>query len=158
MSHSHKIGWAWGGWVWVVSGGEHERISLEPPLSRIHRPEPLGSFATEIHMENSTRRRPQTTYPLLSAHRVPIAVHEITQMARFVGPTWGPPGSCRPQMGSMLAPWTLLSGKPQARTLALRGWDRAACHNECTSHKIVTIGKNNDFHSTMCFYQLYVTI
>ena len=27
-----------------------------------------------------------------------------------MGPTWGPPGSCRPQMGSMLAPWILLSG------------------------------------------------
>ena len=32
------------------------------------------------------------------------------QIARFMGPTWGPPGSCRPQMGLMLAPWTLLSG------------------------------------------------
>ena len=28
----------------------------------------------------------------------------------FMGPTWGPPGSCRPQMGPTLAPWTLLSG------------------------------------------------
>ena len=27
-----------------------------------------------------------------------------------MGPTWGPPGSCRPQMGPMLAPWTLLLG------------------------------------------------
>ena len=27
-----------------------------------------------------------------------------------MGPTWGPPGSCQPQMGPMLAPWTLLSG------------------------------------------------
>ena len=27
-----------------------------------------------------------------------------------MGPTWDPPGSCRPQMGPMLAPWTLLSG------------------------------------------------
>ena len=27
-----------------------------------------------------------------------------------MGPTWGPPGSCRPQLGSMLAPWTLLLG------------------------------------------------
>ena len=27
-----------------------------------------------------------------------------------MGPTWGPPGSCRPQMGPMLAPWTLPSG------------------------------------------------
>ena len=32
------------------------------------------------------------------------------QIARFMGSTWGQPGSCRPQMGPMLAPWTLLSG------------------------------------------------
>ena len=32
------------------------------------------------------------------------------QIAKFMGPTWGPPGSCRPQMVPMLAPWTLLSG------------------------------------------------
>ena len=31
------------------------------------------------------------------------------QIAKFMAPTWGPPGSCRPQMGPMLAPWTLLS-------------------------------------------------
>ena len=30
--------------------------------------------------------------------------------ARFTGPTWGPPGPCRPQMTPMWAPWTLLSG------------------------------------------------
>ena len=34
----------------------------------------------------------------------------IPQIAKFMGPTWGPSGSCRPQMGPMLAPWTLLSG------------------------------------------------
>ena len=28
-----------------------------------------------------------------------------------MGLIWGPPGSCRPQMGPMLAPWTLLSGQ-----------------------------------------------
>ena len=32
------------------------------------------------------------------------------EIAKFMGPTWGPPGSCRPQVGPMLAPWTLLSG------------------------------------------------
>ena len=32
-----------------------------------------------------------------------------TQIVKFMGPTWGPPGSSRPQMGLMLAPWTLLS-------------------------------------------------
>ena len=33
-----------------------------------------------------------------------------TLIARIMGPTWGPPGSCRPQVGPILAPWTLLSG------------------------------------------------
>ena len=36
--------------------------------------------------------------------------HKISQIANFMGPTWGPPGSCQPQMGPMLAPRTLLSG------------------------------------------------
>ena len=34
----------------------------------------------------------------------------IFQIAKFMRPTWGPPGSCRPQMGPVLAPRTLLSG------------------------------------------------
>ena len=33
-----------------------------------------------------------------------------TQITKFMGQTWGPPGSYRPQMGPMLAPWTLISG------------------------------------------------
>ena len=33
-----------------------------------------------------------------------------SQIAKFMGLTWGSPGSCRPQMGPMLAPWTLLLG------------------------------------------------
>ena len=33
-----------------------------------------------------------------------------SQITKFMGPTWGPAGSCRPQMGPMLAPWVLLSG------------------------------------------------
>ena len=32
-----------------------------------------------------------------------------SQITKFVGPKWGPPGPCRPQMGPILAPWTLLS-------------------------------------------------
>ena len=31
-------------------------------------------------------------------------------IARFMGPTWCPPGADRTQVGPMLAPWTLLSG------------------------------------------------
>ena len=36
----------------------------------------------------------------------------ILLIARCMGPSWGPPGDDRTQMGPMLAPWTLLSGWP----------------------------------------------
>ena len=36
--------------------------------------------------------------------------HSKTLIARFTGPTWGPPGADRTQLGPMLAPWNLLSG------------------------------------------------
>ena len=39
-----------------------------------------------------------------------IPISEWIQWDKLMGPTWGPPGSCRPQMGPILAPWTLLSG------------------------------------------------
>ena len=39
-----------------------------------------------------------------------IHEHVLPQTTKFMGPTWGPPGPCRPQMGPMLAPWTSLSG------------------------------------------------
>ena len=39
-----------------------------------------------------------------------VKTTSVPQIAKFMGPTWGPPGSCRPQMGPMLALWTLLSG------------------------------------------------
>ena len=39
-----------------------------------------------------------------------IMMRWTSHKTKFMGPTWVPPGSCRPQMGPMLAPWTLLSG------------------------------------------------
>ena len=36
---------------------------------------------------------------------------KATLIARFMGPTWGPSGAGRTQMGPMLVPWTLLSGQ-----------------------------------------------
>ena len=39
-----------------------------------------------------------------------LLVKEAVQIAKFMRPTLGPPGSCRPQVASALAPWTLLSG------------------------------------------------
>ena len=32
-------------------------------------------------------------------------------IAKFMGPTWGPPGSCRSQMGPNLAPWPCYQGQ-----------------------------------------------
>ena len=43
-----------------------------------------------------------------------------SQIAKFMGPTWGPPGSCRTQIGPVLAPWTLLSGMYRYRHVATR--------------------------------------
>ena len=44
---------------------------------------------------------------------------------RFTGPTWGPSGANRTQLGPMLAPWTLRSGSPC--TLLCRGQLKAKC-------------------------------
>ena len=37
-------------------------------------------------------------------------LEEIPLIARFLGPTWGPPGADGTQVGPMLAPWISLSG------------------------------------------------
>ena len=45
----------------------------------------------------------------------------LPQMAKIMGQTWGPPGSCRPQIGPMLALRTLLSGVSQTAPTCLLG-------------------------------------
>ena len=48
-----------------------------------------------------------TLYCVLMRH----LTHKGTSLiARCVGPTWGPSGADRTQVGPMLAPWTLLNG------------------------------------------------
>ena len=39
-----------------------------------------------------------------------VSEHVISLTARLMGPTWGPSGAGRTQVGPMLVPWTLLSG------------------------------------------------
>ena len=46
----------------------------------------------------------------------------LTLIARFMGPTWGPSGADRPQVGPMLAPWTLLSGHSQGGATEHLSW------------------------------------
>ena len=49
------------------------------------------------------QRNPAITLIWLLSHKLPL-------IARFMGPTWGPSGADRTQVGPMLSPWTLLSG------------------------------------------------
>ena len=44
---------------------------------------------------------------------IPCCETVLAQIAKFIGPTWGPSGSCRPQMGPMWVPWILLLGSCQ---------------------------------------------
>ena len=63
----------------------------------------LVHFAHNLLVLCHCKATPHIVFPSLTP-----PVH--SQIAKFMGPTWGPPGSCRPQMRPMLAPWTLLSG------------------------------------------------
>ena len=76
-------------WTYSLSGGHRK-------MPQVRRP---SQFSQVSGMEN---------FPNFQQWECP-------QIARFIGPTWGPPGSCRPQVGPMLAPWTLLSGSILAR-------------------------------------------
>ena len=60
----------------------------------------------------------------------------ITQIAKFMGPTWGPPGSCRPQIGPMLAPWTLISGKLQVSDLV---WITSCREHNCRVERDIVL-------------------
>ena len=61
----------------------------------------------------------------------------LTQIAKFMGLTWGPPGSYRSQMGPMLAPWTLLSGELTLRMIT------SLCCRGCCYCIITTDGNTN---------------
>ena len=49
--------------------------------------------------------------------------------SKFMGPTWGPPGAERTQVGPMLAPWTLLSGSFPSCQWFLSMW--CHCNMKC---------------------------
>ena len=79
----------------------------------------MSSFRVEWHMQiwNERLYRLVTEY-VTKKWQMTSALDELkphlkiqcwaitSQIAKFMGPTWDPPGSCRPQMGPMLAPWT----------------------------------------------------
>ena len=51
-----------------------------------------------------------------------------TLIARFMGPTWGPPGSCRPKMGPSRPHGDLLSGKMLTKMLTVHMHAFQWCH------------------------------
>ena len=78
-------------------------------LLHVHR----GGYQTSAGLSGvaliSTRRQIRVFSPGESHYILPV-ITMVSQRARFMRLTWGSSGSWRPQMGPMLAPWTLLSG------------------------------------------------
>ena len=72
---------------------------------------------------------------------------EPPQIAKFMGRTWGPPGSCRPQMDPMLAPWTLLSGTVYLSSNVLCGIQLRAVPQEMLMNLISVMTRVH-----MCIY------
>ena len=70
------------------------------------RPPPISSHS--MRERRWPYRNETIVSPSTARSRRPFCM--MSQIAKFMGPTWDPPGSCRPQMGPMLAQWTLLSG------------------------------------------------
>ena len=80
------------------------------------------------------------------------------QIAKSTGPTWGPPGSCRPQMGPMFTPWTLLSGRLSKQCWGLwfetpsrALWDHC---NDARAFIVIMIFRC-DFHSNFAFNDIF---
>ena len=62
-----------------------------------------------------------------------LLIHVQTSLiARFMGPTWGPSGADRTQVGPMLAPWTLLSGIAKTMLVMHWGWVTHICVSKLT--------------------------
>ena len=54
----------------------------------------------------------------------------ISLTTGFIGPPWGPPGSCRPQVSPMLTTWNLLSGMISWYLPTFSAiWGRVCCIN-----------------------------
>ena len=93
-----------------------------------------------------------------------IGVASGTLIARFMGPTWGPPGADRPQVGLMWATWTLLSGQQVVTWTKVDyiRWRYMASlgHNELTVLGTVsgTLGKYTSKRLWLSMTQYYVLL
>ena len=83
--------------------GQSERTSLH---NRCQTQVPRSQWNWRLCQVNSIVNTPKWVCTAL----FPGPTVMSTLIAIFMGLTWGPPGSCRPQVGPMLATWTLLFG------------------------------------------------
>ena len=107
--------------LWKESAG-HQWIPSQSPVTQsydclfdLHLNKRLSKQPRRWRFDTPSRSLWRHCHAVCLAWRVVmtstcIAPCICSQIAKFIGPTWGPPGSCRSQMGPMLDPWTLLSG------------------------------------------------
>ena len=70
----------------------------------------LSTLYIELSLSEKIDPPNKTDVNGLTTCRSPLSKYiQGSQITIFMGPTWGPPGSSWPQIGPMLAPWTLLS-------------------------------------------------
>ena len=75
-----------------------------------------------------------------------------------MGPTWGPPGSCRPQMAPVLAPWTLLSRKTKhnkAQCGASMGFYQLVVCGQAVIYS-ARINSNSDWSEVTIYFSVVV--
>ena len=84
------------------------------------------------YIYSTTIKKQFFNYRSFSNHKAPL-------IARFMGPTRGPSGVDRTQVGPMLAPWTLLSGKRSSRWVSFMIESPSLCQeNSIARHDLST--------------------
>ena len=66
--------------------------------------------STEQYVFQGNAKIGLDTWKDISCNSTVQKLHSMSLIASFMGPTWGPSGADRTQVGPVLAPWTLLSG------------------------------------------------
>ena len=96
-----------------------------------------GTLENEIALKKKVPSRWRVNK--LNCNLWPVFVMAASQTTRFMGPTWSPPGPCGPQVGPMLAPWTLLSGMLYTMSSYIvqcyketQLWSLCKCHTQIT--------------------------
>ena len=93
----------------------HQQLQLRPRVNLLAIYDPLCYFDSSTwddwvdkivilsYLDHLTSLSWEDPIHFTSSHTVPSLI------ARFIGPTWGPSGADRTQVGPMMAPWSLLS-------------------------------------------------